>query len=129
MLARWRGMAVYTDRHLDEPPPRASLEGKVACLAPGERTVAILEHLLDGETARLAAARAAGRRRGRRGLVGRRANARFRRDLAAVVDDEIRPAFIRLHDALVTEILPNARLGGPARACATSPRVPTATAG
>ena len=49
MLARWRGMAVYTDRHLDSLR-RSLLEGKVACLAPGERTVAILEHLLDGET-------------------------------------------------------------------------------
>ena len=49
MVARWREMAVYTDRHLDSL--RRSLdEGRVACLAPGERTVAILEDLLDGET-------------------------------------------------------------------------------
>src|SRR4029079_2940486 len=49
MVTRWHEMAVYTDRHLDSL--RRSLdEGRVACLAPGERTVAILEDLLDGET-------------------------------------------------------------------------------
>ena len=72
MLARWRGMAVYTDRHLDSLR-RSLLEGKVACLAPGERTVAILEHLLDGETRDWPLLAPLGRRRGRRGLVGRRA--------------------------------------------------------
>jgi uncharacterized protein (DUF885 family) len=107
MVARWRAMAVYTDRHLDGL--RRSLDaGKVACLAPGGRTIAILEHLLDGETtdwpllAPLADVDA---------LPGwsDADTARFTTDLRAAVDDEIRPAFIRLHDALVTEILPRAR--------------------
>ena len=107
MVARWREMAVYTDRHLDSL--RRSLdEGRVACLAPGERTVAILEDLLDGETsdwpllAPLAdVADLPGWSPAQR--------ERFTADLTQAVDDEIRPAFIRLHDALVTEILPRAR--------------------
>ena len=104
MVARWREMAVYTDRHLDSL--RRSLdEGRVACLAPGERTVAILEDLLDGETADwpLLAPLA-----DVADLPGWSAaqRERFTADLTQAVDDEIRPAFIRLHDALVTEILP-----------------------
>ena len=107
MLARWRGMAVYTDRHLDSLR-RSLLEGKVACLAPGERTVAILEHLLDGGHATGRSSRRSATSRTSRVPVGRRAGAvhdrprggRRRRDPAAL---------IRLHDALVTEILPNAR--------------------
>ena len=107
MVARWREMAVYTDRHLDSL--RRSLdEGRVACLAPGERTVAILEDLLDGETADwpLLAPLA-----DVADLPGWSAaqRERFTADLTQAVDDEIRPAFIRLHDALVTEILPRAR--------------------
>ncbi len=107
MVARWRAMAVYTDRHLDSLR-RSLLEGKVACLAPGERTVGILEHLLDGETADWPLLAPLADVDGVHGWSAAERE-RFTTELATVVDDEIRPAFIRLHDALVTEILPNAR--------------------
>jgi uncharacterized protein (DUF885 family) len=107
MLARWRAMAVYADRHLDSLR-RSLAEGKVACLAPGERTVAILEHLLDGDTRDWPLLAPLADVEGVDGWSPAERD-RFSADLAAVVDDEIRPAFIRLHDALVTEILPNAR--------------------
>ena len=128
MVARWRAMAVYTDRHLDSLR-RSLVEGRVACLAPGERTVAILEHLLDGETGGLAAARAAGRRR--RTLDGWSAadRDRFTADLDAGRRRRdpagVHPAARRARDR-DPAATPAPRSG---RACATSRRVPTATGG
>jgi len=107
MVTRWREMAVFADRHL-ATLRRSLADGRVACRAPGDRTVAILEELLDGPAddwpflAPLAEID---------GLPGwtTAERERFATDLRAAVDDAIRPAFERLHDALVTEILPASR--------------------
>jgi uncharacterized protein (DUF885 family) len=115
MVRRWRAMAVYTDRNL-ATLRRSLADGRVACLAPGARTVAILEDVLDrpvdewpllaplADVADLPGWSTAERER-------------FAADLRAVVDDEIRPAFARLHDGLVTEILPRARSAGSPGVC------------
>ena len=50
MLTRWRAMASCTDRHL-ETVRRSLAGGRVACVAPGVRTVRILEGLLGTTTA------------------------------------------------------------------------------
>ena len=107
MVARWRAMAVYTDRHLSTL--RASLaDGRVACRAPMDRVVAILDGLLQSpvETWPLLEPLA-----GLERLDGWTTSERerFATDLRAAVDDEIRPAFTRLHDALVADLLPVAR--------------------
>jgi uncharacterized protein (DUF885 family) len=110
MLARWRAMATCSDQHL-ETLRRSLVDGRVACVAPGVRTVRILEGLLRDDTSDwpLLAPLAdlddipdeAGWSTGDR--------ARFATELTAAVEHEIKPAFVRLHDALVTEILPQAR--------------------
>ena len=110
MLARWRAMATCTDRHLETI--RRSLEnGRVACVAPGVRTVRILEGLLHDDTADwpLLAPLADLDDLGDEAGWTTAERQRFATELTAAVDDEIRPAFVRLHDALVTEVLPNAR--------------------
>jgi uncharacterized protein (DUF885 family) len=106
MVDRWRAMAAYTDAHL--ATLRRSLgEGRVACSAPVRRTIDILEELLDGgdEDWPLLAPLA-----GLGSLDWTTAEReRFAADLRAAVADDLRPGFERLHDALVTEILPAAR--------------------
>ncbi|MCJ7710179.1 MAG: DUF885 domain-containing protein, partial [Chloroflexi bacterium] len=107
MVARWRGMAVYTDDHLASLR-RSLADGRVACRAPAERTTAILAEILGTPTeewpllAPLAVLDA---------LPGwtTAERERFAAGLRDAVDLEIRPAFARLHDALVTEILPASR--------------------
>ncbi len=107
MVERWRAMAVYTDRHL-ESLRRSLADGRVACLAPGERTVAILEGLLDSPVDSWPLLLPLADLPDLEGWSTSERE-RFASDLRAAVEDEIRPAFVRLHDALVTEILPNAR--------------------
>jgi uncharacterized protein (DUF885 family) len=51
MVARWREMAVYTDRHV-ATLRRSLADGRVACRAPAERAVAILAELLESPTGR-----------------------------------------------------------------------------
>jgi uncharacterized protein (DUF885 family) len=107
MVARWCAMATYTDDHLASLR-RSLADGRVACRAPADRTAAILAEILDTpvEDWPLLAP-----------LVDLDAlpgwstveRERFAAALWAAVNDEIRPAFARLHDALVTEILPAAR--------------------
>ncbi len=107
MVARWRGMAVYTDDHLASLR-RSLADGRVACRAPAERTTAILAEILGTPTeewpllAPLAGVDA---------LPGWTTadRERFAAGLRDAVDLEIRPAFARLHDALVAEILPASR--------------------
>ena len=107
MVARWRAMARHTDAHL-ETLRRSLADGQVACSPPMLRTVAILEDLLDADVstwplmdpARESTAIAAWSTSERERFVGA---------LREAVEGEIRPAFVRLHDALVTEIVPSAR--------------------
>jgi len=107
MVARWCAMAAYTDEHLASLR-RSLADGRVACRAPADRTTAILAEILGTPTedwpllAPLA---------GLDALPGWSPveRERFAAALWAAVNDEIRPAFARLHDALVTEILPAAR--------------------
>ncbi len=110
MLTRWRAMAGCTDRHL-ETVRRSLAGGRVACVAPGVRTVRILEGLLGTTTADwplLAPLEDFDDAAGREGWTSAERD-RFASELTGIVEDEIRPAFVRLHDALVTEILPHAR--------------------
>ena len=107
MVARWREMAVYVDRHV--ATLRHSLgEGRVACRVPADRVVAILTELLGkgtGDWPLLAPLSAVGKLEGWTTAD----RERFASALRAAVDDEILPAFARFHDALVAEILPAAR--------------------
>jgi uncharacterized protein (DUF885 family) len=107
MIARWREMASFTDHHVTALR-RSLADGSVACRAPGDRTLAILEDLLEGEIEDwplLAPLAGIGRLDGWTTAD----RERFASELRAVVGHEIRPAFERLHAALVEEILPAAR--------------------
>ena len=107
MVDRWRAMAVHIDQHLGNLR-RSLAEGRVASRPPVERTVAILDDLLADPTAAwplLAPLRAVADQPG----WSTADRERFGADLTAVVDHEIRPAFVRLRDALVDEVLPRAR--------------------
>jgi uncharacterized protein (DUF885 family) len=107
MVARWREMAVYTDR-LAESMHRSLLDGRVACRVPADRVVEILTALLGtgSEDWPLLAPLATVTSLHGWTTADRE---RFAADLLAVVNDQIRPAFARFHDALVTEILPATR--------------------
>ena len=107
MVARWREMASYTDQHVARLR-RSLADGRVACRAPGDRTLGILEELLDGEVEDwplLAPLAEVGRLDGWTTTD----RERFATGLRDAVTREIRPALLRLRDALVTEILPAAR--------------------
>jgi uncharacterized protein (DUF885 family) len=107
MVARWRAMAGYTDEHLASLR-RSLADGRVACRAPADRTTAILAELLDaptGDWPLLAPLAGIGALPG--WSIAERE--RFAEALRHAVNDEVRPAFVRLHDALVTEILPATR--------------------
>ncbi|MHB8890831.1 MAG: DUF885 domain-containing protein [Candidatus Limnocylindrales bacterium] len=107
MVERWRAMATYTDQHVASLR-RSLAEGRVACRPPADRTTAILTGILDASTedwpllAPLA---------GLDALPGwtTAERERFATALRDAVNDEVRPSFARLRDALVTEILPAAR--------------------
>ncbi len=115
MLERWRAMPAYTDAHT--ATLRRSLgDGLVACRAPVDRVVDILAELLarpDEDWPLLApladqvAGSAASPAVSDGWTTGERE--RFAAGLREAVTDGIRPAFARLHDVLVTEILPAAR--------------------
>ena len=107
MVERWRAMAAYTDQHVASLR-RSLAEGRVACRPPADRTTAILTGILDASTedwpllAPLA---------GLDVLPGwtTAERERFAAALRDAVNEEVRPSFARLRDALVTEILPAAR--------------------
>jgi len=107
MVARWREMAGYTDRHV--ATLRASLaDGRVACRAPAERVAESLARLLAtpiDEWPLLEPLATIDRLDG----WTEADRQRFVDDLRSAVETGIRPAFARHHDALVTDILPAAR--------------------
>ena len=107
MVARWRAMAGFTDRHV-ATLRRSLADDRVACRAPVGRVVDILERLLTSDDADWPLL---GPLAELESLPGWSAaeRERFAADLRATVAEEIRPAFGRLHDALVTEIQPAAR--------------------
>jgi uncharacterized protein (DUF885 family) len=107
MVARWHAMAAATDDHVANL--RSSLAGGlVACAAPVESNVDIVAGVLalpDEEWPLLEPLAT---------VDGREAwttadRERFASALRGVVAEAIRPAIARLHDALASEILPNAR--------------------
>jgi uncharacterized protein (DUF885 family) len=107
MVERWRAMAVYAERHL-AALRRSLAEGRVACSAPVDRTIAILEELLglpDDEWPLLAPLAVAGHAPG--WTTAERES--FAANLRSAVADGVRPSLARLHGALVGEIRPAAR--------------------
>ncbi len=107
MVARWRAMARYTDQHLASVR-RSLADGRVACVAPAERVSAVLAEVLatpTGDWPLLAPLARLGTLPG----WSTAERERFAGALRASVEGEVRPAFARLHEALVTEILPAAR--------------------
>jgi uncharacterized protein (DUF885 family) len=107
MVARWHAIAQYTDRHADSL--RQSLgEGRVACQAPVRRTISILDELLassDEDWPLLAPLSMLAELPD----WSNSERERFAADLRKAVGTGIRPAFARLHQLLVSEILPAAR--------------------
>jgi uncharacterized protein (DUF885 family) len=100
-------MAVHTDRHLANLR-RSLADGRIASRPPTERTIAILDDLLRDDTAAwplLAPLRTVTDQPG----WSTSDRERFAEALRRAVEDEIRPALVRLRDALVDEILPRAR--------------------
>jgi uncharacterized protein (DUF885 family) len=107
MVRRWQAMAEYTDRHVANLR-RSLSEGRVACRAPAERTVSILEGLLAApdEAWPLLAPLARVDDLPGWSTADRQ---RVATDLRAAVATGIRPAFTRLHGVLVDEVLPRSR--------------------
>lgn len=106
MVERWRAMASYTDAHVASLR-RGLADGRVACRAPVERTIAILGNLLGSPADSWPLLAPLGRLAWRGWTTAERG--RFAEALRAAVDDMIRPAFARLHETLEDEILPAAR--------------------
>ena len=118
MVARWQAMGRSTDQQLDTL--RASLaEGRVASVSPVRRTITVLEEVLDAPIERWPLLDPL---TGLEELEGWSAEerTRFATGLRGAVEDTIRPALIRLHDALVLEILPASRPDGEPGMCAVA---------
>ena len=107
MVARWRAMAACTDQHVASLR-RSRAAGRVACRAPVDRTIDILAEVLGRPAEDWPLLAPLG---GLGALPGWTTadRERFSTELREAVNRDIRPAFGRLHDALVTEILPAAR--------------------
>jgi uncharacterized protein (DUF885 family) len=106
MVERWRAMAGYTNRYL-ATLRRSLADGRVACQAPVERNAALLESLLGQDTATWSLMEPLSREVLDTWPTADRE--RFTSDLQTAVVEEIRPAFARVRDALVAEILPASR--------------------
>jgi len=118
MVSRWREMGSYTDRQL--ATLRASLaDGRVASVSPIRRTISVLEEVLDAPTEEWPLLDPLATLDELDGWSGDE-RSRFADRLRASVEETIRPSFIRLHDALVLEVLPAARPDSDPGMCAVS---------
>jgi uncharacterized protein (DUF885 family) len=116
MVARWREMGRYTDQQL--ATLRASVaDGRVASVSPIRRTIAVLEEVLDAPIEQWPLLDPITTLDETEGW-SEEEKTRFTRELHWAVEATIRPAFIRLHDALVLEILPAARSDAEPGMCA-----------
>lgn len=107
MVARWQAMAVYADAHL-AGLRRSLAGGRVACRAPVERNVDILDELLARRTADWPLLRPLGEVDNAEGWTTADRE-RFRSALIEAVELGVRPAFTRLRAGLADEMLPAAR--------------------
>src|SRR5215218_1874053 len=118
MVSRWREMGSYTDQQL--ATLRASLaDGRVASVSPIRRTISVLEEVLDAPTEEWPLLDPLATLDELDGWSGDE-RSRFADRLRASVEETIRPSFIRLHDALVLEVLPAARPDSDPGMCAVS---------
>jgi uncharacterized protein (DUF885 family) len=118
MVARWREMGRYTDQQL--ATLRASLaDGRVASVSPVRRTITVLEEVLDAPIERWPLLDPLATLDELEGWSPDE-KTRFSNELRWAVEATVRPAFIRLHDALVLEILPAARPDGEPGMCAVA---------
>jgi uncharacterized protein (DUF885 family) len=106
MVARWREMATYLDRSIESLLEHLE-HGIVACVAPVDRTISILDDLLaspDAEWPLLAPLRT-------QSVDGWSTadRERFTTDLTSSITDGVRPGFERLRMVLVERIRPAAR--------------------
>ena len=116
MVARWREMGRYTDQQL--ATLRASLaDGRVASVSPVRRTITVLEQVLDAPIQAWPLLDPLSTLDEVEGW-SEAEKTRFSNDLRWAVEGTIRPAFIRLHDALVLEILPATRADSDPGMCA-----------
>ncbi len=106
LLARWHAIGPHVDGHADNL--RHSLdEGVVACSAPVDRVIDILDGVLaqpDASWPLMAPARAVTSRE-----MSSAETDRFASDVEAAIREVVRPAFTRLRQMLATTIRPAAR--------------------
>ncbi|HEY3335533.1 MAG TPA: DUF885 domain-containing protein [Candidatus Limnocylindrales bacterium] len=107
MLSRWREMARYSREQLSTLR-RSLADGRVASASPVRRTVAVMSELLDSPVDAWPLLEPLATLPTLDGWSEAQRTA-FTDSLTAIVRDEIRPAFVALHDALVAEVLPVAR--------------------
>jgi uncharacterized protein (DUF885 family) len=118
MVSRWHAMGRYTDQQL--ATLRASLaDGRVGSVSPIRRTISVLEEVLDSPVDRWPLLDPLATLDELEGWSGDE-RTRFADALREAVEETIRPAFIRLHDALVLEVLPAARADTEAGICTVS---------
>ena len=116
MTARWHEMARYTDEQV-ETLRRSAADGRVASVSPLRRTISVLEEVLDAPVEDWPLLAPLATLDELPGWTDGERNA-LRTSLREVVERDVRPALIRLHDMLVTEILPITRPDDDAGMCA-----------
>jgi uncharacterized protein (DUF885 family) len=107
MVARWRAMAAGTNAYAANLRETLA-DGLVACAAPVERVIAILDDVLAEPDAAWPLLQPLDDLDGREGW-STADRERFASGLRAAVGDAIRPAFTSLRDTLATQVLPAAR--------------------
>jgi uncharacterized protein (DUF885 family) len=105
MVERWRGMAPWIDTAIANLR-RSKADGRVAARDPVQRVIDELDDLLARPSSSWALSNPA---RAEHADWSSAETASFRRDIAATVEETIRPAFERYREVLRAEILPVAR--------------------